>query len=115
MKENKVIELTICDFCGIDTAHDQCNGCKKDICWDCKRNKGIIFPFSVHFEGSYEGFYCSECLSNPRVTSTEIFKGYKQMSDLRNEYSAWWKDFDLRCGKAQARLKILIERAKNAL
>ncbi len=105
MKNKTVVEQTICDICGKGQCYDECFGCHIDICWDCRKTKGIEFKHAVHFVGSGDGFCCNECLGKEAVTKTPLFKAYKEITNLRGEYDLWWKNFDARTKEAERILK----------
>lgn len=109
MQEIKPIVVTKCDFCANgNNVWEKCKGCSKDVCYECQKIKGIKFSYEIHFSGTHDGFYCSECLANPRVLSSDTYKAYKTIRDLRVEHDAWWKDFDIRGNKANENLKRLL-------
>lgn len=109
MKKTIKREEVFCDYCA-KGSYEKCLGCKKDICWDCQKTKGIDFKHSVHFSGSGDGFYCNECLGNKEVTSTPLFKAYKEINNLRNEQKNWYDDFRKRADTAENHLKLLTQR-----
>ena len=109
MKENILVEQTLCGFCGEESCQ-KCLGCGKDVCYGCRDKNGKEFRHAIHFRGSNDVWYCQECLGSEKIISTPLFKAYRDIADLRNESNDWWKDFDSRTKIAEEKLNNLLRK-----
>jgi len=98
-------ETTLCDFCGAETWGSTCNGCSKDICYDCMGKHAVEYNHGVYFAGSGDGLYCHECDTALTTSGDPKLQAYKAIKALRAEEKGWHEDFRIRAEKAEAHLK----------
>lgn len=107
MKKMVEVEQTFCDICGKE-AWDPCLKCGKDFCWECKEKHGVIFPHSVTFSGSGDGFYCHDCEEKmASEKKDQLYLAYLEIDLLRRQHKAWYEDFERRSGEAERYLEKL--------
>ena len=98
MKTTTTITTHACDCCGYeDRFMDSCMSCKKDLCVRCWRLPGnAIYPHSITFSGSGDGYYCSDC--DAKLTSDGTDKKhnlYREIAWLKKEA----REFNISLGK----------------
>ena len=70
MKTTVQRESYSCDVCKKeDTLCRKCLGCGKDLCYDCRKEKGnaVEYPSMVNFDTSDTGVYCNSCDSQRKA------------------------------------------------
>ena len=82
-KKTKTVEYDDCDFCDSDEdCYTKCLGCGRDVCYECKKNKGTEYQYALHVSGSNNGYYCAECDKEPRDS---LHRAYRDMLALIEE------------------------------
>lgn len=105
MKNQKTIDVAVCDFCGEnDDCYSHCEDCKKDVCYDCEKTRGVEYAHSVYCTGSGDGWYCSAC---DAISKTKKHTAYMSIRSLILESRAFYDDFRKRSDAADAALKKL--------
>lgn len=110
MKRKATKEITICDKCGKEASLPQsCDTCGRDVCWDCRDEELAVYPHSVLFSGSNDGYYCRACDAKHRASGGDSrWNAYQAIRALRIEQDRWHEDFKTRREDAEARLQRLL-------
>jgi hypothetical protein len=86
MKKERTVEVNTCDWCGEETYGTKCLRCGKDVCYECKDSEGVEYPFSLHFSGSSDGWYCNKCNDYLTKKGDDVLhNAYRRISRLRKE------------------------------
>lgn len=80
MERTKTVTYRRCDFCDEHEAHYQCDGCEKDVCYECRERVGITYIHSLFCHGTGDGFYCHKC---DETCKSELHDAYRHMRTLR--------------------------------
>ena len=108
MKSEVTRTTTTCDFCNsTESTYEACANCGLDICYDCKKTKGVEYKHAIYFSGSGDGFYCDRCHSELTAEPNPLFIAYKKIQLLRLEMNSFSADFKVRQEEAEANLKRL--------
>ena len=108
MLKTKNIETRVCDFCSTDDmVYDECIGCKKHVCYECKKTNGVDYKHATWASGSGDGFFCNACLAKPNPKYDRLLKAYQTIERLRNENDAFYKLWKEKAEEAEAHLKRL--------
>jgi len=106
VKKQVTIEQAICDFCQHEQSYQQCLRCGKDVCWACKKTRGVDYNHAVYFAGSGDGFYCTSCdIALSESKADPVHQAYVGIRALRDEQIAWGKDFEKRRDVAEETLR----------
>lgn len=111
MKKEKLVKISVCDFCGSEeSVFDFCIVCKRDVCYKCnKNNVGKEFKHGVYFSGSGDGFFCNSCMANMPLEYQPLFNAYLEVKALRDQQEAWNEGFQKRSKEAEIRLGKLLK------
>lgn len=112
MKKQITREETICDFCHDATCFRQCRSCGKDVCYECEEKCGKRFQYEVFAGGSYDGFYCYDCLTNKNLIDNKIYCTYARIEDLRQDYKRWYETWNKQVKIAEAHLMMLLKQER---
>ena len=107
MKKTITQEREICDFCDEnDASYMRCMGCRKAMCYDCRKIHAKEYAHAVHFGGSEDGLYCLECDTRLITANNDkLHRAYRTVEALRAESKAWWEEFKVRSDKAEEAVK----------
>lgn len=101
-------EVDYCDFCQEhEVSYAKCLGCQKAVCYECRKARVTEFHHAVHFIGSEDGLYCSECVARLTGTGEPLFEAYRSIEQLRAEAKAFYENIEARSKVAEAKLKEL--------
>lgn len=107
-----------CDTCEQDTwgGYDCLGGCGKTGCYDCCKDQREwkLYKHGVHFSGSGDGVYCTQCINRLLEKRDPLLIAYKDIERLRNEGEVFYNDWNLRCKVAEKQAERLYEDAKQA-
>ena len=111
MKRDVLKTASFCDACGKEYPYPQkCKRCGKEFCFDCNKVCGVDYRHGVHFSGSGDGYYCTECdIGLKRSGSDKLHSAYLKIKTLRHEEKLFWEDFKERTEIAEAEIKRLTE------
>lgn len=100
-------EVCFCDLCKKESNYPTpCLGCGSEVCYECQKKSGVVYPHAVHLSGSGDGFYCDKCDAKLWRNGTDKLHGaYRAVAALRTEAMAWNKDFTQRRVAAEELLK----------
>lgn len=106
MKKKTMIEQVFCDVCGANTWDgNACQRCGKHFCYDCREAHCIEYSHAVHFSGSGDGLYCTDCDKELRETGDKKHQLYLKIKSLCDEAKGWNEDFMARCKTTEAELE----------
>ena len=107
-KKTKTVEYDDCDFCDSDDCCcTKCLGCDRDVCYECKKNKGTEYQYALQVSGSNNGYYCAECDKEP---GDSLHRAYRDMLALIEESEAF--SSGLRSRGSVIERRILAEKSK---
>jgi hypothetical protein len=107
MKKQKTVTVSVCDFCGSYTnVWHKCQGCQKDICYDCRPLHTFEYHKSVYFNGD-DFYYCFECDVQAKKNKDPYWVSGQKIVALREESITWSADFKKRAEEAEATAKRL--------
>jgi hypothetical protein len=115
MKQQVIVERSICDFCGSGDTWLRCLSCSRDVCWHCysestplPERKAIRYSGGVCVGGSNDGVYCIPCdLELSKSKCSPLHQAFVAIRALRDERQAWSNSFEKRCKLAEAQLQRL--------
>lgn len=113
MKQTRTVEVEICDFCKENEARysAHCLRCNAIACYKCQETAGTEYQHAVYFSGSYDGWYCANCVAALTARPEPLFEAYRQIARLRAEVEVWGEDFKKRSDAAEESLnKLLVVR-----
>jgi len=104
-KVNQTVSLSQCDFCGAAMQYmDSCNGCGKDICYECEKVNAFKYPHGVFVGGSGDGLYCKDCDERLGNAGDPLLLAFREVRSLRTEMMAREEEFSRRRKAAEAAL-----------
>lgn len=102
MKKTVQKEINACDFCCcVDECYTKCLRCGKDVCYSCESVKGIEYPHSLYFSGSFDGWYCLECDAKD---DSELHNLYLKIKAIRREAKCVTDDLKARNDEIESRI-----------
>lgn len=102
------INTKICDFCNSkEHVFQICENCKKDVCYDCRKNNGRELHQSTIFGGN-ELFYCINCLNSKIVLESKKYLALQKIEDLRSEERRFYQDYRTRADQAEQEVKNIL-------
>ena len=110
MKKIITSEVECCDFCPHECSSYQCRLCKRWACWQCSSKIGRKYESHLHFSTSKDGFYCLDCNAQLILSPTPLFRAYRRLESLKNEYKVWLVEIKERADKVEEEIDRLCER-----
>lgn len=100
----------VCDICGKWCYSSCLGGCGADYCYSHQKELGIIYRYSVYYQGHGDGYYCHECDKRLRASDDDpLHTAYLKMQGFKEENDNFYKDFDEREQELSLHIKFLYE------
>jgi hypothetical protein len=117
MRENKTIEVKVCDACGkSENVFHTCLRCGKDFCYDDFKKEGVEYKHAVFFGGSDDVEFCKACdieLHNNRNEPLYgLHKAFLNIKWLVAERKGYDDEFDKRTKEAEERVQYFLKKEK---
>jgi hypothetical protein len=111
MQKNVEVLQDFCDVCGKEsTRWNECNTCRKNICFNCRKTDAVEYSHSIYASGSGDGRYCLACNARLIASGDPKVAAYREIAALRNEANGWQADFEKRRKDAEDKLQKIIKR-----
>jgi hypothetical protein len=113
MKKTITREVDFCDKCEREECYlTRCLRCGMEVCYQCVDKVGVKYEHGVYVSGSGDGFYCRPCdIALYESNDDALHLAYRAVLTLRNEVTAFGKDFKRRQEVAEAHVDLLARQA----